>query len=111
MNQLQIQENKILDKARIIAASKRVRRSEANRNIWLVGSSNPKTPIRFYCVMWDEELDCFVCDCKAYEFSTGICKHVLACAIYEGSDEASFDENRAQTVSFRDTGVTKQEEH
>lgn len=104
MNQIQLQEKKTLYKARIIAASKRVRRSETNRNIWLVGSSNPKTPNRFYCVRWDEELDCFVCDCKAFEFSIGICKHILACAIFEGSDEAS----SGQTVSFVDTGVTEQ---
>ena len=84
MNRVQIQENKTLDKARIIAASKKVRRSEANPKIWLVGSSNPKTAKRFYCVGWDEELDCFVCDCKAFEFSTSICNHILACAIYEG---------------------------
>jgi hypothetical protein len=59
MNQLKtIQEetkNRTLDKARLIAAAKRVRRSEANRNIWLVGSGNPKTPTKFYCVMWNDK--------------------------------------------------------
>jgi hypothetical protein len=87
MNQIQIQEKKTLDKARIIAASKRVRRNAANPKIWLVGSSNPNTPNRFYCIKWEEELDCFVCDCKAYVFSLGVCKHILACAIFEGSNE------------------------
>lgn len=89
MNQvIQIQENKTLDKALIIAASKRVRRSEA-RNIWLVGSGNLKTPRKFYCVRWDEELDGFICDCKAYKFSTEFCcKHILACAVFEGSNNS-----------------------
>lgn len=86
MNQIQIQE-RTLDKARIIAAAKRIRRCEANRNIWLVGSGNPKTPTRFYCVTWDEELDYFICDCKAFEFSSdNRCKHVYASAIFEGSN-------------------------
>lgn len=82
--QIQIQERKdrTLDKARLIAASKRVRRSKVNRNIWLVGSGNVKTPNRFYCVKWNEELDCFMCDCKAFEFSSdNTCKHILACSI------------------------------
>jgi hypothetical protein len=80
-----VQENKTLDKARLIAAAKRVRRSQANRNIWLVGSGNPKTRNKFYCVLWDKELDCFMCDCKAFEFSPdNTCKHVLACSLYEG---------------------------
>ena len=91
MNQIQIQneraKEKTLDKARIIAASKKVRRSEANPQIWLVGLSNPKVATRFYCVKWMHELDCFACDCKVYEFSLGVCKHILACAIYEGSNE------------------------
>ena len=90
MNQvIQIEErtNKSLDKARIIAASKRVRRSEVNRNIWLVGSGNPKTPKKFYRVMYDDDVDSFMCDCKAFELSSlNACKHVLACAVYEGSN-------------------------
>jgi hypothetical protein len=81
----QIQNNKILDKARLIASAKRVRRSTVNRNIWLVGSGNPKTPNRFYCVQWNEELDCFMCDCPAFEFSSdNTCKHIFACSFYEG---------------------------
>ena len=89
MNQIiQIQQEnstKTLDRARLIASAKRVRRSEVNRNIWLVGSGNPKTPKRFYIVKWNEVLDCFECDCKAFAFSCPTpCKHVFACAIYEG---------------------------
>ncbi len=90
MNQIQIHEEIILDKARIIASSKKVRRSEANPKIWLVGSGNLKTAKRFYCVMWDEELDCFVCDCAAFGFTgPASCKHIYACAIYEGSTTSS----------------------
>lgn len=86
MNQIQIQENKTLDKAHLIATAKRVRRSEVNKNIWLVGSGNPKTPTKFYCVKWNKELDCFMCDCKAFEFSSdNTCKHIYACSLYEGS--------------------------
>lgn len=82
MNQIQIQqENKTLDKARIIAASKRVRRT-SNHRIWIVSSQS--TEHKFYRIIFDEELDCFVCDCKACEFSMGVCKHILACAIFEG---------------------------
>jgi hypothetical protein len=84
-NQIQLQEKKTLDKARIIAASKKVRRSEANPMIWFVGSSNPKTSTRFYCVRWDEELDAFICDCAAFGFTGPTpCKHIYACVIYEG---------------------------
>ncbi|MGH9952234.1 MAG: hypothetical protein ACRD5J_11435 [Nitrososphaeraceae archaeon] len=85
MNQIEIQEirnERTLDKARLIAAAKRVRRSECNRNIWLVGSGNPATPRRFYKVMYDEDLDCFECDCKAFEFSSdNTCKHLVDCCI------------------------------
>ena len=80
MSQIQIQENKVLDKARVIAASKRVRRftTEESRNIWLVGSG------RFYKAIYDEHLDDFICDCKAFEFTLEPCKHVYACSIHEG---------------------------
>jgi hypothetical protein len=88
-NQIQVQQEsrkeRILDKAQLIAAAKRVRRSQCNRNIWLVGSGNPKTPTRFYCVQWNEELDGFMCDSKAFGFSPdNTCKHILACSLYEG---------------------------
>lgn len=87
MNQLQTiqQENRTLDKARLIASAKRVRRCVTNRNIWLVGSGNPKTPKKFYCVTWDEELDSFICDCPHFSHRVETCKHILACAIYEGN--------------------------
>ncbi|MGH9983570.1 MAG: hypothetical protein ACRD8W_06395 [Nitrososphaeraceae archaeon] len=90
MNQIQeiqqeIRKERTLDKAQVIAAAKRIRRSQANRNISLVGSGNPKTPTKFYRVMWDEQLDCFMCDCKAFEFSSdNTCKHIYACSFYEG---------------------------
>jgi len=91
MNQLQTiqKENKTLDKARLIAASKRVRRfqTEESRIIWLVGSGNPKTPTRFYRVMLDETTDAFVCDCPYFTYNeeAQTCKHILACAIFEGN--------------------------
>jgi hypothetical protein len=51
----------MLDKARIIATSKRVRRSEANRNIWCVESETVRG--KFYKVEYIEgEL---MCDCRA----------------------------------------------
>lgn len=76
--------NKTLDKAQLIASSKRVRRCQANRNIWLVGSGNSKTQEVFYCVMWDKEMDSFICDCKSFQFGNNPCVHVYACAIAEG---------------------------
>jgi hypothetical protein len=48
----------------IIATSKRVRRT-ANNRIWCVQSENSKTPNVFHGVMFDDDLDCFVCDCLA----------------------------------------------
>jgi hypothetical protein len=90
MNQIEIQEirkERTLDKAKVIAAAKRVRRSQANPSIWLVGSGNPRTPTKFYCVQWNDIADCFMCDCKAFAFSSdnpNTCKHVYACAMHEG---------------------------
>lgn len=89
MSQIEIQERseKTLDKARLIASAKRVRRSSVkeSKNIWLVGSGNPKTPKTFWCVMWNKELDGFMCDCPAFQFSPdNTCKHILACSLYEG---------------------------
>lgn len=102
MNQLyMIQEERkerTLIKARLIAEAKRVRRSEANRNIWLVGSGNPKTSNRFYCVQWNEELDGFTCNCKAFEFSLdNTCKHILAAGFYSGP--LSFSEGEKALLS------------
>jgi hypothetical protein len=48
----------------IIATSKRVRRT-ANNRIWCMQYENLKTPNVFHGVMFDEDLDCFVCDCLA----------------------------------------------
>lgn len=82
--QQEIRNERTLDKARVIAAAKHVRRYmlEGNRKIWLVGSQS--TPKKFYCVTWDEMLESFVCDCKAFQFSAdNTCKHIYSCAIYE----------------------------
>jgi hypothetical protein len=90
MDQIQIHDektNRTLDKACLMATSKRVRRCKENRNIWLVGSGNPKTQKVFYCVMWDDDLDTFVCDCKSYQFENNPCVHVYACAIAEGTEK------------------------
>lgn len=81
---------RLLDKANAIATSNngsRVRRCIANRNIWMVGSGNPKTPNRFYCVTFDNMIDAFVCDCQAYRYNKEgePCVHIVACAIHEGS--------------------------
>jgi hypothetical protein len=89
MNQIEIQQEirkeRTLDKARVIATAKRVRRSQCNRNIWLVGSGNPRTPTKFYCVQWNDIADCFMCDCPAFGFSSDYtCKHIYSCAFAEG---------------------------
>lgn len=91
MNQIQIQDErkkiKTLDRARIIATSKHVRRCDANRKIWCVQSENQCTPSKFYRVMYDDDLEDFVCDCKAFEFNFGnACKHICAYAVFEGSN-------------------------
>ena len=75
----------MLDEANFLVQNKRVRRSDVkeSRNVWMVGTYS--TPKRWYVVKWDKELDCFICACKAFDFSQeGICLHVAACAIYEG---------------------------
>ena len=94
MNQKQIQEKSktsaLLDKAQVIAASNKVRRT-SNRKIWIVGSSDPHYLGRFYRVLFEEEeLDAFTCDCLAYVFegdSRNPCKHILSVAIFEGSND------------------------
>jgi hypothetical protein len=97
MNQVQTlrkgesEENR-LEKAYLVVSSKIIRRCEANRNFWFVGSSssnnNPKTPKKFYLVKFDQKLDAFVCDCKAYEFlCSEPCKHIIACTIFERSND------------------------
>lgn len=93
MNQIQIQkqtnkEQRMLEKANILVKNKRVRRStvQDSRNIWMVSSYS--TPKKWYVCRWDEELDCFTCACKAFEYSSdNRCMHILACAIFEGSND------------------------
>jgi hypothetical protein len=80
-----IQEHRMLDKAKILVERKKVRRStvKESRNVWMVGSFS--TPKKWYVVRWNEELDCFTCACKAFEFSSNnLCLHILACSLYEG---------------------------
>lgn len=83
---IQLRKEKVLAKARLIASTHRIKRSTVNesRNIWLVGSGNPKTPNKFYCVSYDKELDSFYCECPAYSFSKdNTCKHILATSMHE----------------------------
>ena len=91
MNQVQIQEKqqeqrqRMLAKADFLVANKRVRRSTVKEslNVWMVSSYS--TPKNWYVVRWIEQLDCFMCACKAFEFSSeGMCLHIAACTIFEG---------------------------
>ena len=71
------------EKASILVKSKRVRRStvEESRNIWMVGSYS--TPKKWYVVRWNEELDAFMCACKAFEYSAASsCIHIFAADVY-----------------------------
>ena len=95
MNQvIQIQDRKIkhdkaIQKGLFIAKAKRVRHSNANRNIWLVGSGNPRTPTKFYSVIWDEQLEAFLCDCPDFQYNCTIgdlCAHIMAAAFHEGGE-------------------------
>lgn len=78
MNQIQIQEKKskhserAFQKGLFIARARRVIHSDANRKIWLIDSGNPRTPKKFYCVIWDEELDAFLCDCPDFRYNCAI---------------------------------------
>ena len=92
MNQIAIQEKqqtrqaRMLDKANLLVSNKRVRRSPCaeSRNVWMVSSYS--TAKKWYVVRWNEEINGFVCPCKAFEFSSdNMCLHITACAIYEGS--------------------------
>jgi hypothetical protein len=83
------QERKIR-KALLISRTKRVRYLDADRKIWLVQSGNPKTPKKFYCVVWDEELEAFICDCPDFQYNCAIgdlCCHICAAALKEGGGE------------------------
>jgi hypothetical protein len=87
MSQLQIQEkieqgDRMVVKAKAIARARHV--SRIDRNVWTVKSQSQRDEKNFYVVTFDTALDAFMCTCKAFEFSTGICKHVLACAFFEG---------------------------
>jgi hypothetical protein len=94
MDMIQIQESKsktqrMYEKAELIVKAKRVRRT-SNRNIWIVGSGNVKTPSKYYAVIWDEELQALICDCPAFTYcpaedSDGkpYCCHLLAAAMFE----------------------------
>jgi hypothetical protein len=94
MNQIQIQDKKTkydrtIQKGLFITSTKRVRHSDANRKIWLVGSGNPRTPKRFYAVIWDEQLDAFLCDCPDFQHNCVIedlCCHIMAAAFHEGDE-------------------------
>jgi SWIM zinc finger len=89
MNQLQIQEEKrkqtILEKAQEIAASGKVKK--VGNNLWHVISSNEKTPGFVYDVMFDYTLVCFTCSCPHYQRRLEYCKHILACAFFEGTEK------------------------
>jgi uncharacterized Zn finger protein len=61
------------------------RRHESN--VWCVQSGNEKTPNEFYVVTYDTVLGAFMCTCKAFEFSTGMCKHILAIAVARKAEE------------------------
>ncbi|MGH9977325.1 MAG: hypothetical protein ACRD8Z_16065 [Nitrososphaeraceae archaeon] len=91
MNQTQqIQDKKHdrkIQKGLLIAKAHRVRHSDVNRKVWLVGSGNPKTPKRFYCVVWDEKLEAFMCDCPDFRYNCVIgdlCAHIIAAGFHEG---------------------------
>jgi hypothetical protein len=80
----------MMNKATSIVASKRVRRT-SNRHIWIVSSGNPKTPNKWYCVQWSEEVEAFLCDCPAFMYCPAedregkpYCCHLLAAALLEG---------------------------
>lgn len=85
MNQIQIQkehEERVIAKAKLIAMSRRVRRSESNPLIWCVQSeSNPNA---FYEVRYDENTGTFLCDCAFFQHRLLECKHLYAVALKEG---------------------------
>ena len=72
---------RMLEKANILVQNKKVRRSPCaeSRNVWMVGSYST-----WYIVKWNQDLDCFTCACKAFEFSNGMCLHIAACTLFEG---------------------------
>ena len=82
--QTQARQARMLDKANFLVSNRRVRRSHCaeSRNVWMVGSYS--TPKKWYIVKWNEDLDCFTCACKAFEYSAGLCLHIAACTLFEG---------------------------
>lgn len=81
----QISQARMLEKANALVANNRVRRSqhEESRNVWMVSSYS--TAKKWYVVKWSEDIEGFVCPCKAFEFSSNnMCLHIAACAIFEG---------------------------
>ena len=88
--QAQTKEQRMLDQADFLVANKKVRRSpvKESRNIWMVGSYS--MPKKWYVVRWNEESNCFMCACKAFEFSSdNTSLHIMACALFEGTEEES----------------------
>jgi hypothetical protein len=86
--QAQKREKEMLDKANFLVELREVRKSSMpeSRNIWRVSSYS--TPKKWYIVKWDQNLDDFICACKGYKHSSdNKCLHILACAIFEGSEE------------------------
>jgi hypothetical protein len=73
----------MLNKANFLVANKRIRRSpcKGSKNIWMVASYS--TPKKWYVVRCDEELDAFMCACKAFEYSpAGSGIHIFAADAY-----------------------------
>ena len=88
MNQLQVEVKnnnvKTLETAKVIAETKGVKRHP--NNIWCVTSQ--RNPKKFYRVMFDSDLDIFVCDCPYFEKKGELCKHILASCYAEGEGVA-----------------------
>jgi hypothetical protein len=80
----QTRKQRMLGKANFLMQNNKVRRStcKESRNVWMVSSYS--TPKKWYVVKWNEELDCFTCGCKSFEFSEGLCLHIAACTLFEG---------------------------
>ena len=85
--QQQTKQARMLAKAIYLVENNKVRRSQCkdSRNIWMVDSYS--TPKKWYVVRWNEDIDGFVCACKAFEYSAdNMCLHIAACAIFEGGN-------------------------
>lgn len=86
MNQvIQIQQgttDKVISKAKVIATSRRIRRSESNPMIWCVQSETQEN--KFYCVRYDDAIGTLMCDCTYFRHKLLECKHLYAVALKEG---------------------------